>query len=66
MIVLNGENDYMFLVGEQSPIGIGKVKKIRQSEGRKNAYIVFLDDRSEIDIISDKVMVHTEYKSIFS
>jgi hypothetical protein len=56
VIMPNGGNDYMFIVGKQSPVGLGKIKKI-QKNSWDSGYIVFLDTGAEVDVISDKLIV---------
>lgn len=56
-MVITGE--YIFVVGEQSPVGLGKVRKIRKEKDKH--YIVFLDNNQEVDVIADNLIVVTNY-----
>lgn len=51
-----GSGDYIFSVNEQSPIGLGKVKKIKKNDW-DSGYIVFLDNGTELDVVSDKLII---------
>jgi hypothetical protein len=61
LIVLNGGrgNDYEFTVGCVSHLGM--VEKIKKDKEKEGTYIIFLEGYRELDIITDRVLVVTQY-----
>jgi hypothetical protein len=61
LIVLNGSETYSFAVGKATvKIADSPTRKITKNPEMANAYIIFLKDGNEIDIISDKVIIYNK------
>jgi hypothetical protein len=62
LVILNSSyGDYVFTVGKSlMQISDSPVKKIVKNTERDDAYIVFLKDGNEIDIISDRVIIYNK------